>query len=371
METNPSSPLPALDTSILTPLVRKSLGSETIRLLDWGVRQLGGGIGNPVSVGLYRVEGHAQERDKPLAWSIILKIIQSPANLGLVNIGEGDDLSHWNYWKREPLIYQSGFLETLPDGLSAPRCFGVIEQPGNIIWLWLEDIVDSDKGDWPLERYALAAHHLGQLNGMAIPAYAWLARRRLQDWLTLIPWKTFPWEHPQALKHYPNPERNPFRRLLADNERFLAALDRLPKTVCHGDTYPTNFMTRILPWGQRQIVALDWALAGVAPIGDDLGQLVLGAQTNLKGVPRVEVDTALFENYLAGLRDSGCQDDARRIRFGYTASAALRIGLFQLFMLSNQIDQNDVAAGQGGQPALTASFEEVMAAEAYALLEGM
>ncbi len=32
------------------------------------------------------------------------------------------------YGKREPLVYQSGFLTALPGNGVAPRCFGVVEQ---------------------------------------------------------------------------------------------------------------------------------------------------------------------------------------------------------------------------------------------------
>ncbi len=56
-------------------------------------------------------------------------------------MGEGEDQTHWNYWKRETLVYQSDLLETLPEGMVAPRCFGWVELPGNIAGLWLEDVV--------------------------------------------------------------------------------------------------------------------------------------------------------------------------------------------------------------------------------------
>ncbi len=43
-------------------------------------------------------------------------------------------------------------------------------------------------------------------------------------------------------------------------------------------------MSRKLADGREQTVALDWALVNIGPIGNDLGQLVFGAQTNLKEV---------------------------------------------------------------------------------------
>jgi thiamine kinase-like enzyme len=160
--------------------------------------------------------------------------------------------------------------------------------------------------------------------------------------------------------------------MLIENERFLTKIELLPQTICHGDTYPTNFMSRPLPDGRQQTVALDWALAGIAPLGDDLGQFVFGAQTNLKEANRMEVDQVLFESYLAGLRESGCRVDPQQVRFGYTASAALRVGLFQLFLIGEELRQSaavtDLAVEHLPVPDC---FEVTMANEAYELLKAI
>ena len=370
-----ASTLHSIDVSVLTPIARQSVHRDTFSIQGWQVSQLGGGVGNPVSLGLYRFEGTGQDQDEYIPWSVVLKIIQSPANAGWVNLGEGDDQTHWNYWKREPLVYQSGWLDTLPGDITAPRCFGIAEMPGNIIWLWLEDITDSYERAWPLDRYALAARHLGQLNGIylyerSLPSFPWWGRGRIQHSLGLVPWQTIPWEHPQVLARYPRSGKNSFQRMLVENELFLTRLERLPQTICHGDTYPTNFMSRDLPTGVQQTVAFDWALAGIGPVGADLGQLVFGAQNNLQEVSPIEVDKALFESYLDGLRDSGCKVESQYIRFGYAAFAALQVGLFQVFLLGRGLEESETVA----EPAVENSanldcFEVIMAEEAYKLLE--
>lgn len=363
-----------IDGATLTPIVRKALHRETFTLQDWCVNQLGGGAGNPVSGGLYRFEGIGQDQDHAqIPWAIVLKVVQSPANVGWENMGEGDDQTHWNYWKREPIIYQSGFLETIPASLTAPRCFEVVEKPGNMIWLWLENIIDSYGGTWSLERYALTARHLGQLNGTylsarPLPTFPWLSRHRLRQWLEITPWQMVPWEHPRVLERYPPLAENTFQHLLADSDRFLHKLAQLPQTLCHGDTYPTNFMSRELPHGQTQTVALDWALAGISPVGADLGQLVFGAQNNLKEVAPKEVDGALFESYLDGLRDSGCHVEAQEVRLGYTAFAAFQVGLFQILMLGDLKESGTPIELVRDRPATPDCFEGVMAVEAYKLL---
>src|SRR6185295_3536794 len=76
-----------------------------------------------------------------------------------------------------------------PAGLAAPRCFGVVEQARDEVWLWLEAIVDEEPM-WSLDRYGLAARHLGQFNGAylverAVPHHAWLAREQRRKRLAL------------------------------------------------------------------------------------------------------------------------------------------------------------------------------------------
>jgi hypothetical protein len=376
MQTDISSMLQSIDSVTLTPVVRQSLQRANFRILDWRMSQLGGGAGNPVSVGLYRFEGTGQDGEEQMAWSVILKILQSPANAGWVNMGEGDDQSHWNYWKREVLIYQSGLLETLPDGLVAPRCFGTVELPGHIAMLWLEDIHDAYQGAWTLERYALTARHLGRLNGQYVsgrplPDYPWFSLQRTRQWVNQMPhWQTIDWDHPRLLKRYPKAEQNSFRRMLSENERFLARLDLLPKTICHGDTYPTNFMARHLPNGQEQTVALDWALTSIEALGDDLGQFVFGAQSNLKTARQEDVTDTLFAAYMDGLRDSNCRVDPQQVRFGFAASAALRVGLFQVFLLGEELKNSQAVGADGIEYAAAPDcFEVRMANEAYQLIE--
>ncbi len=367
-----------IDNNRLTPVVRQAVHRETFQLQDWRVTQLGGNAGNPVSLGLYRFEGNGMDGDEPVAWSVILKILQSPANVGWQNMGEGEDQTHWNYWKRELYVYQSGLLELLPEGLAAPRCYGVEELPDNIALMWLEDIRDSMDGTWPLERYALAARHLGRLNGMfisdhSIPAIPWLSLDRNRQWVTPPAiWEAIPWDHPRVLRRYPTNGANTFRRMLLENECFLTRLDLLPRTLSHGDSYPTNFMSRRLADGSQQTVALDWALLGIQPLGDDLGQFVYGAQMNLPGIPPVQITETLFENYLNGLQEYGCQVDPMSVRFGFVTSAALRVGLFQLILMQGELGKNGNAPIEIQEPIEAPEcFEVHMAKEAYRLLEAI
>lgn len=376
LESDIPTALRSINESKMSSIVRQSLNRSNFRIQGWRVRKLEGGVGNPVSMGIYRFEGVGSERNEWLDWSILLKIIQSPANLGYDNYGEGQDQSHWNYWKRELLLYQSGWLETLPEGIRPPACYDAMEIAGKVGGIWLEDVKDSFSGNWPLHRYALAARHLGRLNGIYIsrrelPSFPWLSRQRTRQWLETLPWQDLPWDHPLVWHQYSSPELDNFRNMLEEKERFINRLDQLPKTISHGDTNPVNFISRRLPRNQEQTVAMNWAQAGIEPIGDDLGQLVYGTYKALKGYKLRDISETLFTSYINGLQDSGCRVDTELVRFGFVTSAAFRIGLSKLVRLDGQLKQEE---GTIQQPAnhgfMTEPFESYMAGEAYRLLDG-
>jgi hypothetical protein len=101
---------------------------------------------------------------------------------------ELDDPSDWDYWKREALAYEAGLLVDLADGFVAPRCYGIRDLGQDHVAIWLEDIVGSGPSRWPLERYGLAARHLGRFNGAyltgrRLPGWPWLSVGRVRQWL--------------------------------------------------------------------------------------------------------------------------------------------------------------------------------------------
>ncbi len=375
LENDIPATLRSINKSRLSAVVRQSLNRNHFQIQGWRTRNLNGNPGNPVSLGLYRYEGVGVDRGEWLDWSVILKVIQSPVNQGLLNNGKRNDPSDWNYWKRELLIYQSGWLSSLPEGIMAPQCYEAQEIPGNIAGIWLEDVIDTYSSNWPLARYAMAARHLGRFNGIYIsrrqlPTYSWLSTHRTRQWLATIPWQNFPWDHPQVWQVYPNPELDSFRSLLNDHERFLVKLEQLPKTISLGDTNPVNFISRQSPRKLEQTVAMDWSLAGVEALGDDLGQLVYGTYLNLRNYRLHDISETLFTSYVNGLQDSGCRVDTQLVRFGYAVSAAFRVGLSRLQHLAEQINRDSDYLAQSVYPSmLPQPFESVMADEAYRLLD--
>jgi hypothetical protein len=227
-----ASGLSGVDAATLVPMVRTLLDEPAAVVTEgWSCRPLGGGASE--GTGLYRVTGLARSGGATRPWALVCKVC-APAN--------GTDPGAWDYPPREPLAYSSGLLAALPEGLTAPLCLAVAAQPDGTTRLWLEAVADAHPGPWPLDRYVMAARHLGRFNGAylagtPLPDQPWLSRGWLRDFVepsgpTVANLERLagPCGPPLLQRLYPAPVVLELRRLWTERERFLTALDRLPRT---------------------------------------------------------------------------------------------------------------------------------------------
>jgi hypothetical protein len=266
-----------------------------------------------------------------MPWSMILKVVRPPTHWNISERGDCNDVAHWNYWKREVLVYGSGLLNKLPPGFAAPRCFGIEQRPNNVYWLWLEDIQGVYPQSWTLDQYALAARHLGRFGGayltrQTLPSYLWLSRGLLRQWCALLP------------PDLPHASSAPVPGALSQSAQLLDLLDHLPQTLCHRDVSPANLVARHSA-NHQETVALDWALAGLGPVGEDLAQLALGAVDSLIGTAPGDVSQDLFDGYLCGLEENGWYGDGQSARLGYTLSAVIRGSLEWIWLVRRAKEQ--------------------------------
>ncbi len=115
---------PEIGAGDLNGIVRAALDAPGATPGAWTATPLTHRIINEVTGGLWRVAGAAQIGDSVRAWSVILKIIGGVTSDPTSPFAPTAEPGHWNYWRREPLVYASGLLDTLPAGLRAPRFFG-------------------------------------------------------------------------------------------------------------------------------------------------------------------------------------------------------------------------------------------------------
>jgi hypothetical protein len=366
-----------VDSAILTRVVRAALGSERAVVERWQAQPAGASRGS-ATTGVFRLSGAAFERGALLEWAVMLKVIRPGAAAFNPAAREVD---HPLYWKREALAYQSGLLDNLPGGITAPRCYAVEERDDESCWLWLEEVQDRDAVRWPLAQYRRAASALGRFNGAylagrPIPSYLWLgAPGALRGALHAFAYvydvvrDETTWQHPLLRSAFPASIADRLLNLWEGCAPLLDALDRLPKTLCHKDAFRRNMFALPDAAGQPRLALIDWAYVGLGEIGLDVADL-FGASYSTFGVEPTDLwslDAAIFESYLAGLCEAGWRGDSRLARFGFAASASLKYaGL--LLWLSDLADARRSAAWEAlsGQPI--DRFVQHQAALVYYLL---
>jgi hypothetical protein len=256
------------------------------------------------------------------SWSAIQKVLRQVQSSSAAD------------WRREADVYASGFLDTLPPGIGAPRVYAIDDADAQVS-LWLEDVVETVT-TWPLARYAVAARDLGRFNGAYLAGRAKPSSPELgTNWLT--GWVAMAGKHFSAIlddpavtahelvrRAVPHAWLDRMRAVHAEETRLLGMLGQLPSTVSHLDAWRANLIARDTE-GATETVAIDWSLLGLAPAGQEIAIFVTGARVWLSLDP-TEADAIgdlAFRSYLAGLGDAGWTGTEADVRLAYAASAAL------------------------------------------------
>jgi hypothetical protein len=323
----PSNPnLEAIDTAMLTPLVRHSSQCDKAEIIEWKMETLHGG--GSLNSEIHRFWGTARDGDDVLPWSLILKIIHSPDSQ--------EAPTSLRYWKREALAYQSGLLDQLPGIICAPRCFRIAEQSGLEIWLWMEEVVDEIGGNWSLDHYGSVARHLGQFNAIGFENQAqltqpWLTKGLLRAWVG----DTAPNLPPNILAHplvsrvWSKDIYEWMLRVWSKHEVWIDNIEHQPQTLAHLDAFHRNIFSRWDKQGNLQTVMIDWAFVGSAAAGEEIAPLVAASLNFLEfdSAQAKSLDQVVFENYLEGLRDAGWRGNVREVRSTYAAASILKYSI--------------------------------------------
>ena len=297
------------------------------------------------SSGIWRVhaDGHAA----------ILKLV-AHSDRGHVAWRSGEEPSHWYYWRREVLAYQSGLLESFSGGLRAPKCRLVAERSDDSVTLWLEELDGTPGTRWDLERYETASRHLGRMqgayvSGRPIPEEEWLSRDWLRDYLgqrdgdmALVADATL-WDHARIRPWFPTPPIERVEAMRRDQPLFLGALEQFPRTLCHLDLHPANLFAD----GKNSTVAIDWAFVGLGALGEDAGNLVVDAVLDFH-VDASKIDdlhARIATGYEAGLRDAGWDGPTSVVRLGMAATIAAKYAWIAPAILRAVSEDRDLLNG--------------------------
>jgi hypothetical protein len=298
----------------------------------------------------------------------VLKALQLPADDAASAFNSSDHPAHWNYWRREALVYTSGLLDALPDGLAAPRCFATSEPAPETVWLWLEDIVGSPATAWSLDRFGRAARRLGRFQGAyaagakSLPDAPWLSHSWLRAWVpdartAMLDLVRDPaaWRHPLLRGAFPPGAAAAVERLWEAREALLAAVERAPRTLCHLDVWPRNLFARHDTRHGDETVLLDWSQTGEGAIAEDIANLVLDSvwMQLVESAALPAFEQVALDGYLEGLRDAGWTGPAGTMRATYATVGALRFGLLagQLLAIARDEEQHATLEWKYGRPA--------------------
>ena len=326
LATTPQSRIERINGDLLTPIVRRLVGSPKFEIAGWEATLLKGradaGMVFRVSgSGVDPAEGH---RD----WSVILKI-------GRVQRREAASRKE-NY--REAMFYEAAIGEAVPGGFRTPACWSITQMPGDMPWIWLEDIDGTPADQWLAPRYALAAYHLGRFQGAFLAGRACPAdpafdrtdqlyedtRNCVRKMLPAILENTA--NHPLSRPTYGGEIGERLRQLADKSDHMLNAISRTPLTFCHRDFGAGNILSHTLPDATEETIGIDWDFCGTGQIGiDTQGFISACAIRPGKSVSEArEFTETVFDRYIDGLVDAGWQGETGAARYACTALLGLQ-----------------------------------------------
>lgn len=319
-------------------LARVVLDEPAAEVDSWSVEPVDYAFGSPTTGGLFRIRGSAGSGAVP--WSAFVKLVHSYRHWPLLDVLPAElrmrALSS-SAWRYEADVYRGRVAEALPDGLRLPRVYRVHELGDDRIAVILEDVASAATG-WDSARFGRAARLLGRLavrltRSDALPSSALrspgevtglhytgrllvAALPALQDDAT--------WRHP-LLAHAADPKlRADVLELARRVPTVLTALARLPQLMVHGDASPQNLL--VPANDPDSFVAIDWTLGGLAAVGDDLGQLLVGL-AHADQLPTAELPglrEVLVPAYTAGLAVEGMLVDQAAVGYGLDGGLVVR-----------------------------------------------
>ena len=239
------------------------------------------------TAGRFRVSGTASTGSPdPVRYSFFVKVDQSYARSPLsqqLPDSVREQVAPLVPWRTEPDLYRTDLADRLRDGLTVPRAYGVYDVAEDSAAIWLE-MLPARAVTWRLPHHRRAAYLLGRLaaNPALTPLAAGVpavrtARNFARWWLgyNVIPdlYDDRLWQRPPVAGTFDSHLRTRMLAAVDALPEFLDELESLPSATAHGDACTRNLLI-CEPDGRLALI--DFGFWGTAPVGFDLGQLLLG-----------------------------------------------------------------------------------------------
>lgn len=239
-------------------------------------------------------------------------------------------------WRTEPSVYRSDLGDRLPDGLSMPRAYSVVDIDDLSAGLWLQ-FIGHDSSRWSVETFVRAAYLLGRLAASptvhplrtlgSTDVVRGYVRGRLDHQVLPILRAEELWAHPLVAPAFGPDLKNRIMEAVQALPRLIEELDRAPLGTAHGDACPRNLLATN---GDRtRLVLIDFGFWCEAPVSFDLTQLMIGEiQTGARPASELaQLEAACLPAYHQGLIDEGCHVPLDTLRRTHALLMLLFFGL--------------------------------------------
>jgi hypothetical protein len=224
-------------------------------------------------------------------------------------------------WTVEPLLYGSALRDALPPGLTMPKTFEVIDLDPLSSAIWVEDIDDAIGLAWNMDHYRRAAFLLGAFATRTAVAEAirplnpviesagirGYVDGRVDSQVVPALLDDQVWRHPLVDRHFA-PQRSRLLEVIEQLPELVDEVEWLPVGIAHGDACNRNLM---ISASRPELVMIDFGFLRHAPLGFDLGQLILGeVQTGERPADDLESEwSACLGAYVEGMREEGNESE--------------------------------------------------------------
>jgi hypothetical protein len=262
-----------LNSEILAPVIQRSTGDRSAQVKDFSITTLKPGVGNPTSLGVYRVTS-----------TFISNSIEKRVSLVVKHLADGrpemdtTDISSWNHWRREIEFFESPLVKLIPASIHFPAYFGHTALDNGTQLFWNEDLGDLEKIQWSWSDCLRAAELVADLNSIDVPSksdYPWLNTSQLEGWKTFRPTHLEPLFPKVTEIAASNPAINAafenYNKYLHHSELIISTLHSARQCFVHGDFNLNNLV--IASDANGQFTALDWQLCGIASVGSEVAAI--------------------------------------------------------------------------------------------------
>jgi len=250
------------------------------------------------------------------------------------------DPQHWNYWRREALIYRSDLSQWLTGcQVRLPQMFECQQTGDDEIELTLEWIEGRHGKTLTIDDYAHIAYAWAgaQMRIAERPWQApWASRQFIEAYAASKPvdyallQDDRAWQAPLIKDNWPSQLRQKLLNLYRHREALLTILNRGPKLPSHLDLWPNNVF--VTP--DDMVVPIDWSFFGFGTLAEDIGNFIPDSVFDdfMSPDQLPELEKKMFTGYLDGLADAGASFDTALVRRLLHASAVKYVWLGPLLL---------------------------------------